>query len=320
MKIHTYFPGRALLSFGMSTPSAVPNYFPPPSHTNQPILNKVSVVSVPSYNGWDVTYTCEPDSDPIADENVLAQNQNIETPATSSNHELNYQSMEPKQYSQITGVSENISQFDYGGNSGPIISNISSLTTAAEHGNSQSRCDINNFGDVTHIDYMTKDHNLNFNSEGYGETAVKVESMPYAPTVECSSTKETYTCPPVTEHPKQPSDTSRRPHVCRHCGLAFAREKALESHSRLHQDYWGSPVECDKCEEMFPEDVSLRQHQETCLGKVTRTSSQELQTERSETSPCLVNPSSNVAQPVRLGKHACMECEKRFTTKQKLFR
>lgn len=320
MKIHTYFPGRALLSSSMSSPP-VPNYFPPTSsQPNQPIPNKVSVVSVPSYNGWDITYTCEPDSDSIADGNVLAQNQNLEASATSSNHELNYQPMEPKQYSQISGISENISQFDYEGNSGPVISNISSLTTVAQHGsNNQSGCDINNFDNVTQVDYMKKNPNLNFNSEGYGETAVKVESMPYAPAVECSSTKETFTCPPVTEHPKPPVDTSR-PHVCRHCGLGFSREKALESHSRLHQDHWGSPVECDKCEEMFPEDISLHQHQETCPGKLARTSPQQLHTETSETSPCSVNPSSNVAQPAKMGKHACMECEKRFTTKQKLFR
>jgi hypothetical protein len=174
----------------MSSPP-VPNYFPPTSsQPNQPIPNKVSVVSVPSYNGWDITYTCEPDSDSIADGNVLAQNQNLEASATSSNHELNYQPMEPKQYSQISGISENISQFDYEGNSGPVISNISSLTTVAQHGsNNQSGCDINNFDNVTQVDYMKKNPNLNFNSEGYGETAVKVESMPYAPAVECSSTK-----------------------------------------------------------------------------------------------------------------------------------
>jgi hypothetical protein len=35
---------------------------------------------------------------------------------------------------------------------------------------------------------------------------------------------------------------------------------------------------------------------------------------------CSVNPSSDVAQPAKVGKHACTECEKRFTTKQKLFR
>lgn len=320
MKIHTYFPGRALLSSNMSTHSPVPNYFSQTTapQPNQPIPTKVSFISLPSYNGWDVTYTCEPDSDPIADENVLAQNQNLQTPATS-NHELNYQPMEPKHYPQISGISENIPQFDYGANSGPAISNISSPTTVAQHGNNnQTRCDINNFGNVTQVDYMTKDGNLNFSSEEYGETAVKIESMPYAPTVECSSTEETYTCPPVTEQP--PVDTARRPHICRHCGLGFAREKALESHSRLHRDHWGSPIECDKCEEMFPEDISLRQHQETCLGKVARTSPQQLQTKRSKMIPCSVNPSTNVAQPAKLGKHACMECEKRFTTKQKLFR
>lgn len=322
MKIHTYFPGRAMVSLSTSIPSPAPNYFPPSTSAqpHQPISNKVSVVSVPSYNGWDVTYTCEPDSGSAADGDVLAQNQDLETSAASSNHELNYQSVET---TQVMGISENISQFDYEGNSGPVITDVSSFTVVAQNeNNNQSGSEINNLGNVTQVDYMTKNPNLNFNSEGYGETAVKVESMPYASAVECSSTKDTYTCPPVTQQPKPPADTSRRPHVCRHCGLGFTREKALESHARLHQDHWGSPVECDRCEETFPEHISLHQHQETCLGKVAETSlqQQQAQTERFETSPCSVNPSSNTAQPAKLGKHACMECEKRFTTKQKLFR
>jgi len=331
MKIHTYFPGRALLSSSTSVTPQVPNYFPATTSapSNQPISDKVSVVQMPSYNGWDVTYTCETDSGTIADGNVLPQNQDLETPVISNNHELHYQSMEPKQYSQVTGVSESIPQFDYGGNSGPVIEsvrtlqgqqcNISTLTTTAQHrNNNQSGCDITDFCNVTHV-------GLNFNSEGCGETAVKVESVPYVPAVDCPSTEETYTCPPVTEHSKSSGDTSLRPYICRHCGLGFSRGKALESHERLHQDHWGSPVECDKCEEMFPEDISLRQHQQTCLGKVAGTppppqQQQQQRTGRFEANPCSVNPSSNSAHPTKMGKHACTECEKRFTTKQKLFR
>lgn len=329
MKLHAYIPGRALHVSSPPVPPPLPNYFPPTTSTqsNQPISNKVSVEQVSSYNGWDG--------------NVLPQNQNLETPVTSSNHELTYESLEPKQYSQTPDISENISHFHYGGNSGIVIESIKTLqgqrchtstpTTEAHPGNStQSGSSISNFDNVTHIDYTTKNQNFNFNSDGCGETAVKVEPMPYVSAMNCPSTEETYNCPPVVEHPQPSIHNSQRPHICRHCGLAFAREKALESHTRLHQDHWGSPVECDKCEEMFPEDISLRQHQETCLGKVVGTPQQnqqpqeqhhhQQQIERFKTNPCSVNPSLNVAQPSKMGKHACPECEKRFTSKQKLHR
>jgi hypothetical protein len=328
MKLHTYIPGRALHVSINSIPPSLPNYFPPTTSTqsNHPISNKVSVEPVSSYNGWDG--------------NMLSQNQNPETPVTSNNHELTYQSLEPKQYSQTIDASENVSECHYGGNS-VIIESVKTLqgqqchtstpTTAAQPGSkNQSGSNISNFDNVTQIDYTTQNQNFSFNSDGYGETAVKVEPMPYVAAVNCPSTEETYSCPSAEEHPQPSINNNQRPHICRHCGLGFAREKALESHARLHQDHWGSPVECDKCEEMFPEDTSLRQHQETCLGKVVGTPQQnqqlqehhhhQQQIERFKTNPCSVNPSLNVAQPVRVGKHACTECEKRFTSKQKLHR
>lgn len=327
MKLHTYIPGRALHISSTSVPPPLSNYFlPTNTQSNQPISNKVSGEPVSSYNGWDG--------------NVLPQNQNLETPVTSSNCELTYQSLEPEQYSRTTRISENISEFHYERSSGIVIESVRTLqglrchiftsANAIKPGNSnQSGCDISNFDNVTQVDYTTRNQNFNFNSDGLGETAVKVEPMPYVSADNCPSTEETYSGPPVVEHPQPSIRNSQRPHICRHCGLAFAREKALESHARLHQDHWGSPVECDKCEEMFPEDISLRQHRETCLGKVVGTSQQNQQPqehhhqqkiERSKTNPWSVNPSFKAAQSAKIGKHACTECEKRFTSKQKLHR
>jgi hypothetical protein len=327
MKLHTYIPGRALHISSTSLPPPLSDYFPPTNSTqsNQPISNKVSAEPVSSYNGWDG--------------NVLLHNQNLEPPVTSSNRELTYQSLEAKQYPQTTHISDNISEFRYGGSLGIVIESVRTLqgqrchtstsTNATEPGNSnQSGCD-SNFDNATQVDYTTRNQNFNFNSDGLGETAVKVEPMPYVSADNCPSTEETYNGPPVVEHPQPSIHNSQRPHICRHCGLAFAREKALESHARLHQDHWGSPVECDKCEEMFPEDISLRQHQETCLGKLVGTPQKnqqpkedhhQQQIERFKTNPCSVNPSLNVAQPAKMGKHGCTECEKRFTSKQKLHR
>jgi len=108
MKLHTYIPGRALHISSTSVPPPLSNYFlPTNTQSNQPISNKVSGEPVSSYNGWDG--------------NVLPQNQNLETPVTSSNCELTYQSLEPEQYSRTTRISENISEFHYGTYYRPLI-------------------------------------------------------------------------------------------------------------------------------------------------------------------------------------------------------
>ncbi|PZC79528.1 hypothetical protein B5X24_HaOG216193 [Helicoverpa armigera] len=61
---------------------------------------------------------------------------------------------------------------------------------------------------------------------------------------------------PVTP-PPPPSDPSR-PFVCRHCGVGFAREKALQSHARVHGG--DSPVECGSCGELCWSREALATH------------------------------------------------------------
>lgn len=55
---------------------------------------------------------------------------------------------------------------------------------------------------------------------------------------------------------KYPVTDARKPFVCQHCGVAFAREKALASHARVHGG--DSPFECQTCGEMFW-DLALMQ-------------------------------------------------------------
>ncbi|KAF9418822.1 hypothetical protein HW555_004489 [Spodoptera exigua] len=57
--------------------------------------------------------------------------------------------------------------------------------------------------------------------------------------------------------PPPPSDPSR-PFVCRHCGVGFAREKALQSHARVHGG--DSPVECSSCGELCWSREALASH------------------------------------------------------------
>ncbi|CAG9861952.1 unnamed protein product [Phyllotreta striolata] len=56
-----------------------------------------------------------------------------------------------------------------------------------------------------------------------------------------------------------PITDPRKPFVCQHCGVAFAREKAMLSHIRLHSE-GDSPFECQKCGEMFWDANQMKEH------------------------------------------------------------
>lgn len=58
---------------------------------------------------------------------------------------------------------------------------------------------------------------------------------------------------------RYPVTDANRPFVCQHCGVSFAREKALIAHSRLHST--DNALECDSCSEVFWDVALLREHQ-----------------------------------------------------------
>ncbi|KAE8745701.1 hypothetical protein FOCC_FOCC007585 [Frankliniella occidentalis] len=58
--------------------------------------------------------------------------------------------------------------------------------------------------------------------------------------------------------PQWPVTDPSRPYVCQHCGIGFARAKALGSHARIHAG--DSPFECSSCGEMFWDVHLLREH------------------------------------------------------------
>ncbi|XP_049536385.1 uncharacterized protein LOC125951529 [Anopheles darlingi] len=55
-----------------------------------------------------------------------------------------------------------------------------------------------------------------------------------------------------------PVKDPRKPFVCQQCGVGFAREKALDSHSRIHGG--DSKIECSVCGEMFWNPTQLQSH------------------------------------------------------------
>ncbi|KAL0883251.1 hypothetical protein ABMA27_016673 [Loxostege sticticalis] len=64
--------------------------------------------------------------------------------------------------------------------------------------------------------------------------------------------------PPTPPSPPPPPADPSRPFVCRHCGIGFAREKALQSHARVHGG--DSPVECGECGELCWSREALATH------------------------------------------------------------
>ncbi|VEN41531.1 unnamed protein product, partial [Callosobruchus maculatus] len=67
------------------------------------------------------------------------------------------------------------------------------------------------------------------------------------------------------EETRFPIMDPRKPFVCQHCGVGFAREKALYSHTRLHAE-GDSPFECQKCGEMFWDSGQMREHKKQKHG------------------------------------------------------
>lgn len=57
---------------------------------------------------------------------------------------------------------------------------------------------------------------------------------------------------------KFPVVDPNKPYVCQHCGVGFAREKALSSHTMVHVG--DSAFECESCGDMFPSEKLLAQH------------------------------------------------------------
>ncbi|XP_050100115.1 uncharacterized protein LOC126580861 [Anopheles aquasalis] len=55
-----------------------------------------------------------------------------------------------------------------------------------------------------------------------------------------------------------PVKDPRKPFVCQQCGVGFAREKALDSHARIHGGE--SKIECSMCGEMFWNRTQLQSH------------------------------------------------------------
>ncbi|XP_055540828.1 zinc finger protein 521-like [Wyeomyia smithii] len=64
--------------------------------------------------------------------------------------------------------------------------------------------------------------------------------------------------PFVNLPPRFPVTDERKPFVCQHCGISFAREKALASHARVHGG--DCQFECESCGDRFWDKTMLQDH------------------------------------------------------------
>lgn len=60
---------------------------------------------------------------------------------------------------------------------------------------------------------------------------------------------------------RYPITDPRKPFVCQHCGVAFTREKALESHMKLHASQEPT-FDCEVCGDSFFDNATLEEHLE----------------------------------------------------------
>lgn len=108
---------------------------------------------------------------------------------------------------------------------------------------------------------------------------------------------------------------NKRLHKCLYCNKQFVREKALFTHLKIHTSS-GSTYQCDVCELTFTDEASLSKHLTVC--GISDTNSLDAIKE-----PYLVtnnNLVGNVMPKGKVSQHSCAECDKAFSTKQKLFR
>lgn len=145
--------------------------------------------------------------------------------------------------------------------------------------------------------------------------SIKIESIPLS---EVDKMDANF---PITSLPQtEVTIDSKRPHACSHCDATFTRAKALLSHMKLHVIGWPNKYECESCGESFENEQVKLDHKENCLLNNTLLLENKTKNENMSSKSNNENK-KNVSKNInRVGKHSCPECQKKFTTKQKMYR
>lgn len=135
-----------------------------------------------------------------------------------------------------------------------------------------------------------------------------------------------------------PITDARKPFVCQICGVAFTREKALESHQKLHVNQEPT-IDCEVCGDSFYDNAQLEEHMElrhdysarfkktggkTTGGKVPPSRSQFVDFDDSASSEFEpdkhIDEIENDSSDYEDNKHECDKCEMSFKTYEALKR
>ncbi|XP_012275030.1 zinc finger and BTB domain-containing protein 41 isoform X2 [Orussus abietinus] len=121
----------------------------------------------------------------------------------------------------------------------------------AKRHNEDVKADVNKYGNKSY-DYINEDMRLL--EEMTSRSSVRGRNY----TTGSRWTEQTPLLASETPSPRWPITDPTKPYVCQHCGVGFAREKALASHARIHGG--DSPFECTSCGDMFWDVNTLREH------------------------------------------------------------
>lgn len=136
-----------------------------------------------------------------------------------------------------------------------------------------------------------------------------------------------------------PITDPRKPFVCQHCGVAFTREKALESHTKIHTNQEPT-FDCEVCGDSFFDSSSLEEHLElrhdfssrirrtggkSTPGKTLALRGQVLETmdyddSNSEYDPDDKNNDESTAEEEEDNGHSCDKCHMSFKNTESLKR
>ncbi|XP_011502489.1 PREDICTED: zinc finger protein 569-like [Ceratosolen solmsi marchali] len=177
-------------------------------------------------------------------------------------------------------------------------SNVDGLTSHSDKIDTLQEFTVLPNGEVAQLEYnsqntindqICQEYNLTLNSFNNSDTLSKVEAINLN-----NQAKRTYIEVDVQEN---------RGYICNQCGVTFARASSLFLHEKTHtKSDWATPVECEYCDKQFQDSNFLITHQASCTKKL------------------LQNNTESTTTNAKWGKHACSECGKKFTTKQKMFR
>ncbi|KAL0120227.1 hypothetical protein PUN28_008112 [Cardiocondyla obscurior] len=156
-------------------------------------------------------------------------------------------------------------------------------------------------GEVTQFTEYAEQNNINDSVNNTQQYDITINSFNTPDGIVKVETLYRYNNESKRDYDETEANNSKQ-YTCKFCGIRFSRSTALASHEKIHSSNWNMPIECEYCDKQFQDGNHLATHQTTCAKKIMQ---------------------KNIEQGVpnnKWGKHACSECGKKFTTKQKMFR